>query len=75
MKTRLDKLKRYKIKHIRKGGKSMDNKSYKTINLEKLRSKKSIIVSSQEALKDVLPINWSNDVLLGKKKIEVSYNR
>lgn len=37
---------------------------------EILRSnKKHKIISSEEALKDVVPINWSNDVLSGKKKV------
>ena len=26
-------------------------------------------ISSEEALEDIIPINWSNDVLSGKKKV------
>jgi len=50
----------------------MECKNLKSLNLEKLNSKKSIIVSSKNALKDVTPINWSNDILSGKKKVTIS---
>lgn len=43
----------------------------KTLDLNKLTDKKNIIVSSEKALKDVTPINWSDDVLSGKKKVKV----
>lgn len=36
----------------------MDNK-YKSLDLNKLKSKKSTIISSEEALKDIIPIDWS----------------
>jgi uncharacterized protein YuzE len=36
------------------------------------RTKKLNIVSYKEALKDVIPIDWSEDVLSGKKKVIVS---
>jgi len=36
-----------------------------------LNNKKSTIVSTKEALKDIEPINWSEDVLSGKRKVEV----
>jgi len=32
-------------------------------------NKKSTIVSSEKALEDIIPINWSEDVLSGKKKV------
>lgn len=50
----------------------VDKKNLKSLDLTKLNSKRSIVVSSQNALKDVTPINWSDDVLSGKKKITVS---
>ncbi len=57
------------------GGVTMDNKAYKPLNMKMLNSKKSTIVSSQDALKDITPINWSEDVVLGRKKITVSVNK
>ena len=42
------------------------------LDVKKLRQEKNImIVSSKESLKDIEPIQWSYDVLEGKKKIEV----
>lgn len=45
----------------------------KKLDIESLRrNKKFVIVSSDEALKDVVPINWSQEVLDGTKKIVIS---
>jgi len=33
----------------------------KSLNVNKLKNKKSTIVSSEEALKNILPFNWSID--------------
>lgn len=42
------------------------------LNLKQLlEEKNTIIVSSEEALKDVNRINWSKEVLNGNKKVEV----
>lgn len=57
------------IRYI-KGGNDM-NKEVRKLNLTKIRKKKSIIISTKEALKDVVQIDWSDDVLSGKKKIIV----
>lgn len=59
--------KRYKLK---KEGVNMSN-NYKSLNLSKLKNKENVIVSSRDALKDVTPINWSKEVITGKKKITV----
>lgn len=62
---------RYKIKkRPTNGGVIM-----KSLDLSILKTKKTVIMSSVEALKEVTPINWSNDVLSGKKKIIVSCNK
>lgn len=45
------------------------NKKFKSLDLNKLSEKKSTIVSSEKALEDISPINWSKDVLSGKKKV------
>jgi hypothetical protein len=41
------------------------------LNLNKLNNKKHINISSKDALKDVVPFKWSNEILEGKKKIIV----
>ena len=47
-------------------------KEYKTFNFDILTKDKNIkIVSCKDALKDVTPINWSKDVLEGKKAVTV----
>lgn len=39
------------------------------LNINKLRHEKNfVITSSDEALKDVTPINWSKEVLNGEKE-------
>lgn len=53
----------------------MDNKKYQRLNMENFNAKKSIFVSSQESLKDIVPINWSIDVLKGKRKITVNKSK
>lgn len=42
------------------------------LNIKKLREEKNTtIISSEEALKNVNPFNWSNDVINGNKKVEI----
>lgn len=48
-------------------GNAVINRS--VLDLNALMSKKSKIVSSKEALKDVKPIDWSDEVLRGEKKV------
>jgi hypothetical protein len=60
---------------LKKGGNDMMNKKYKPLDLSKLAAKKSTIVSSEESLKDISPINWSKDVLSGKKKIRMDLSK
>lgn len=57
------------------GADNMENKKFKSLDLYMLKSKKSAIVSSQEALKDVNRIDWSQDVSTGKKKVLISCNK
>jgi len=46
----------------------------KGLNMQKLEKEKNFItVSSKDALKDVTPINWTQEVLEGKRKIEVDF--
>ncbi len=46
----------------------MMNKKYKPLDLSKLAAKKSTIVSSEESLKDISPINWSKECFIWKEK-------
>ena len=50
----------------------MDRKGYSKLNMSVLQNKKSKTVSSAEALRDVVPFNWSEQVLTGKQKIKVT---
>ena len=45
-------------------------------SMQKTILKNGTVISSQEALADITPINWSNDVLEGKyrDKVIVKYN-
>lgn len=49
----------------------MSSKKFKSLNLDKLKDKKSRIVSTKEALSNVTQIDWSEEVLSGQKKIIV----
>ncbi|MCL2528633.1 MAG: hypothetical protein FWE42_09480 [Defluviitaleaceae bacterium] len=51
------------------GGMVMDEIAYKPLDLKKLHGKKHVTVSSEEALKDVIPIEWDDDVVSGNKKV------
>lgn len=52
----------------------VNNENFKKLDLNKIANKKSIVVSSKDALRDVTPINWSDLVLSGKKKVIVEKN-
>ena len=43
----------------------------RSLNLGKLANKKITTVSSEEALKDIIPINWNDEVLNDTKKVVV----
>ncbi|MDD2402171.1 MAG: hypothetical protein PHD60_08240 [Clostridia bacterium] len=60
---------------LKKGGNAMMHKKFKSLDLGKLNSKKSTIVSSEKALEDIYPINWSKNVLSGKKKVIVEFSK
>ncbi|ETJ38569.1 hypothetical protein Q604_UNBC07345G0002 [human gut metagenome] len=46
-------------------------KEYKSFSLDMIKDKNIEVISSKNALKDVAPINWSKDVLEGKKTVTV----
>ena len=49
---------------------------YNKLDIKKLlETKPTVIGCSKEALKDVIPIQWSDDVLSGKVKVIISDKR
>lgn len=44
---------------------------YNTLGLQALLSKKSKIISSEEALRELEPVSWSDDVMQPQKKVVV----
>ena len=48
-----------------------NNQIYRRLDFSKISSRNTKVVSSEEALKDVKPIEWSEDVLNGKRKVTV----
>ncbi|AGY78002.1 hypothetical protein [Clostridium autoethanogenum] len=59
-----------KVKLKKWKGKEEDGMS-RSLNLNKLKNRDFISLSSKEALKEVVPIDWSEEVLTGKKKVIV----
>ena len=47
-------------------------KNFPKLDMAVIDSKKVKIVSTAEAIKDVVPFNWDNDVLRGNKRIIVT---
>lgn len=45
---------------------------YNTFDPKSLMEKKRKIISSDEALKDIIPIEWDDEVLRGEKRIIVT---
>jgi hypothetical protein len=45
---------------------------YKRLDINKINSRITKIVPMEEALKDVAPIEWSDEVLSGEKKVIVT---
>lgn len=45
---------------------------YKRLDFSKIGQRVTKSISTNEALKDVTPINWSDDVLNGRKKINIT---
>ena len=47
----------------------MDSSYYRSFDINELHEKESIIVSSEHALKDVVPIKWGDRVLSGQENV------
>lgn len=52
-----------------------NNKKYNPLDIKILRSKKSTTISYEESLEDIEPIDWSDEVLSGKKKVILIDNK
>ncbi len=48
-----------------------NNQAGRRLDFSKISNRNTKIVSSEEALKDVKPIEWSEDVLNGKRKVTI----
>ena len=46
--------------------------TYRKLNLEKIESRITKAMSTEEALKDVEPIEWSNEVMSGQQKVTIT---
>lgn len=53
----------------------MNNKKLKPLNMDKIKNRKSIFLTSKESLKDVISFSWSEEVLRGESKIVVVHNK
>lgn len=62
-----------KQKEVQKMDATMSVK--KSLNLSKLANRKHTVISSKQALSDVTPINWSDDVLSGKRKVIITKDK
>lgn len=49
----------------------MDITEHRQLNLSKILNRPMRIISSEEALKDVTPIQWSENILSGKMKVVI----
>ena len=47
----------------------MDKPVYKPLDMRKLKDKKHIVVPTDDALKDVVPIKWDEEVINGNKRV------
>ena len=47
-------------------------KSIQRLDMEKLKSRITKVISTEEALKDVEPMEWPEEVLSGKKKVIIT---
>ena len=57
------------IPQIITGGVVIEELTRRSLNMEKIRSKQSVFLSTEEALKDVIRIEWDENVLNGNKRV------
>ena len=51
------------------GGAIMEESTYRPLDMKKIQNKESVLISAEEALKDIIPIEWDEDVLNGNKQV------
>ena len=54
---------------IKAGTTETGSVSYRPLDINDLQEKESVVVSSEHALKDVVPIKWGNGVVSGREKV------
>ena len=60
-------------KHIKKGANVMNKQdTIKKLNFETLANRMTKEIPISEALKDITPIKWSDEVMSGKKQVNIS---
>lgn len=45
---------------------------YRKLDLSKLKSRKRKVISTEDSLRDIVPIQWSDEVISGQKKVVIS---
>ena len=55
--------------HREIGGAVMDAVDYEPLDVNALQEKKSVVISSKQAIKDVIPIKWDDKVAAGYEKV------
>lgn len=51
---------------------SENKQTYRRLDLEKLQSRFTEPISTEEALKDVVPMEWPEEVMSGKRKVIIT---
>ena len=51
---------------------SENKQTYQRLDLEKLKSRITKVITTEEALKDVVPMEWPEEVMTGKQKIIIT---
>ena len=51
---------------------SENKQAYRRLDLEKLQSRFTEPISTEEALRDVVPMEWPEEVMSGKKKVIIT---
>ena len=60
--------------HRERGEEKMEQ-GYVAFDLQMLSRKRQRTISSKDALKDVKPVDWGEEVLTGKKKVVVAKDK
>ncbi|MBQ2923776.1 MAG: hypothetical protein IJE60_11940 [Tyzzerella sp.] len=51
---------------------SENKQTYRRLDLEKLQSRITKVITTEEALKDVVPMEWPEEVMSGKQKVIIT---